>query len=448
MLDNLFGGFSICAWYRKGSAFCVLMLVASFPVAAAVQPCPLLPVVSISPSEKEWREVSDYLSENLTDCLKSPSFFALYGASLLNTGKVSQAIEMLERALLLSPDHGGALVDYAGALYYSGEVHSAIQVNRSILQRNDIPLNLRPLLLDRQKGWESSRVRWQSRFTVLGGYSDNLNGVANLDELTLTIDDTELQVPLDDSSKPIAGGYLNSRLATQRVKRVEQGFSRFSMALQNSSNKLSRVDSNELSLEYMRENRHRNGHHLWEVDATYLFYNDEELYYSLGGRLARHWSFSTCTPFLQVDARAMLFPNINYMDDVSFDLEVGTSCGSAVNQLTISTLLRNSRALRDRVGGNRTGAEFNLKWQYVIGSGIIFSQVVYGGLLDQKGYSPLLKGNVRRENKNINFLAQYVRPLGKDWSFHMGYYYRRQDSNLELFQTHSSNVDVGLSVAF
>jgi len=111
-------------------------------------------------------------------------------------------------------------------------------------------------------------------------------------------------------------------------------------------------------------------------------------------------------------------------------------------------LLRHSSALKDRAGGDRKGAELNLKWQLMLGTGILFSQMTYGGLHDESGYSPLLDRNARRDSRNMSVLVQYVRPVGENLTFHAGYYYRRLDSNLELFQTDSSNVDLGLSIAF
>ena len=123
-------------------------------------------------------------------------------------------------------------------------------------------------------------------------------------------------------------------------------------------------------------------------------------------------------------------------------------CGFSGGQLTLGSMLRYNQALDTRPGGDRVGAELNLKWQMLLGDGIFFSQLSLVTTSDRQGYSALLENNDERVTDSASFSMQYIYPITPDLSLHAGYYYRNQNSNIELFDTHSTNVDVGLSVSF
>ena len=89
------------------------------------------------------------LAPLMNECLRSSEFFALYGAAQMDTGKLAEALEMLERALLLDANNGAAQIDYAQALYLRGQLFSALDLNAQILQREDIPSNIQAMLEQR-----------------------------------------------------------------------------------------------------------------------------------------------------------------------------------------------------------------------------------------------------------------------------------------------------------
>lgn len=433
------------------ASLCVVLftgLLSLSSVSQAKGGCPELPLMSINPTQSEWLSARDELGASLGLCLDNPSFFALYGAALMNTSSISQAIEMLERALLLAPDNGGALLDYASALYLSGELLAAIEINRGLLERSDVPLHLRSMLRRRQSRWESERIHWQGRFAILGGYHDNLNGVANLDTLTLTLAGEELQVLLGENSKPVEGGYISSRLSLQRIHRMDEGSSRFSVTLQNRTTDLARVDTDEINIGYERQYEHENGGTSWNLDSSYLVYGNNGLYASLAGRMLRYWDADHCSPSIEAQARSLYFSEQRHLDELATAFGGGLRCGFSAGQLTVASMLRYNQALGTRPGGDHVGMELNLKWQMLLGEGIFFSQLSFVTTSDRQGYSALLENNDERVTDSTSFSMQYIYPITPDLSLHAGYYYRNQNSNIDLFNTHSTNVDVGLSVSF
>ena len=191
---------------------------AGHPPAQPAQPCPLkveYPLPSDLPSLRALAERQQEVSGE-PGCLKSATFHAWRGATLLALGKPDEAVEPLERALLQDPDLPGAQLDLAQALAAQGDSASAVAFLRSLRQRADLPIAI-GTAIDRQLGgllvpdllqkgialatdWQS---RWQ--FSALGGADSNLNNAPAASEITLTFPQGNVTLPLAPSSQPRQG---------------------------------------------------------------------------------------------------------------------------------------------------------------------------------------------------------------------------------------------------
>ena len=69
------------------------------------------------------------LADIQASCLRSSEYYALLGAAQLNSAQLESASESLERALLLDPNNGAAQIDFASALFASGQLFPALQLN-------------------------------------------------------------------------------------------------------------------------------------------------------------------------------------------------------------------------------------------------------------------------------------------------------------------------------
>ena len=85
------------------------------------------------------------------------------------TSNLSRAIESLERALLLNPENGAALIDYAQALQEDGQLFAALEINTILQERNDVPENLRSQLAERQDLGKDSLAVLDGRLTLVEG---------------------------------------------------------------------------------------------------------------------------------------------------------------------------------------------------------------------------------------------------------------------------------------
>lgn len=410
--------------------------------------CPALPNITYQPTTNEWVEIRDALGRQLESCLDNSAFFALYGASLLHLGLISQSIENLERALLLDPNNGSALIDYAEALYLSDQLLAAIQINNLTLTREDLPNHLRDLLSKRGKAWNNQRVHWQNSVTLLRGYHDNLNGVANLKDLILTFDDRNIVVGLDENSRPIAGNYSSMSASTQRVALLEDGYSRFSAKASSRFSDLERVDTDMLGLSYERETTLEDGSFIWDIESQYIFYGRKGLYLSTESSANRYWRKESCSTYITTGGSALYFPDQSQSNEAALEFKWGALCGQSSNQVDFSFSTSHNESLDHRPGGDRFIKEVSLQWQKSLGKGVFFSEISFTTTEDEKGYNPLLSNNETRNTNTTNASVRLFYPLTNNLMFQTGMYYQEQKSNLSLFETESKSVDIGLTFNF
>ena len=86
-------------------------------------------------SNDEIYSIEAELSALSSECSDSSEYFALLGSVQLKVGDLLQANESLELALLLNPQNGSALFDYAEILNQQGQLLNAIELAEQLLQR-------------------------------------------------------------------------------------------------------------------------------------------------------------------------------------------------------------------------------------------------------------------------------------------------------------------------
>ena len=80
----------------------------------------------------QWTQLAATLAGIQASCLRSSEYYALLGAAQLNSAQLESASESLERALLLDPNNGAAQIDFASALFASGQLFPALQLNERV----------------------------------------------------------------------------------------------------------------------------------------------------------------------------------------------------------------------------------------------------------------------------------------------------------------------------
>ena len=426
----------------------------AFSAAASAQSCPALqpyyPTHNPATPE-EWAAKLPALEALLESCLNSFEYFALKGAAELNTTQVPQALESLERALLIDPNNGAAQIDYAEALFVSGQLFAAFEINTSLLQRQDLPTNLQPMLLARQRLWEKQTRQHQFIAEATVGYDDNLNGAPTRSDLTLTFGGTPVSFTLSPDNRPLAGAYTNVRLsgawqsqaagyqhdllATLRVRKTSEG------------------DTDLAQGDWRYTFSLPTRHNQWEfiVGTSHMLFGGSPLY-SVGDLRARFvLGVNQCKPGIEAGFQQLHYHGQSLMDGQETSITTGLGCTFSESQQGLrleAGLLYNSAQSANRPGGDRTGWNLRFNWQMQQGPNEFGAQLGYASLEDSRGYSSLLANNATRDVQNAYLNLHYKRAIKSGMAVVVNLNHQLQSSNLEPFQNRGTAAEVGLSINF
>ncbi len=409
-----------------------------------------------SNSSSSWKGARSQLALLFDRCLRSSEYFALYGASQLNTGRLNAAIESLERALLLDPNNGAALVDYAQALLQDGQLFAAIEANQLLMDREDVPEQLALQIQERQRSWQSLAQQTSWQLDVLGGYDDNLNGAPDQDLITLTLSGESVLLGLSPEFQAISGPYLNVRFAGRHRRLSPENQHNFVGEIRGRISEDSNSDIVQLSTRYNLVRP--DGRNSWQVNTgvNHLFFAGDPLF--TGTDASFRYQFQgtpACRPYYGGALQHQLYHNQSQLNGLEAKLGIGTNClvfGQNNQRINAEASLLHNDALKDdRLGGNRKGWQVVLDWQYAMQRGVITAQLNHSRLRDRRGFTPLLANNARRDVERNSFLLQYREPLpqlGAGAQLLVNFYHQDQQSNLQLFQTEDTSLEIGVSWRF
>jgi len=437
--------------------FCTaLLFIASFGLVTvssnASAECPDL-TPYYPGADVNWPSLSQQLEPMSSECLESSEFYALLGAAKLNSGDIADAFESLERALLLEPENGAAQMDYAQALYLQGQLFSALEINDALLAREDLPSNLEGIVLQRQKSWRALTTERSAQLDILAGHDNNLNGAPGPSQLTLTLSGEPIVLPLNKEFRPQSGPYMNFRLGG-RYRQLGPNYQHNWLTevrgrlSEDSESDLLQFDSR---YSFIRPGRRQS----WQVNTgiSHLQFGGSSLYTGLdvSARYQRATSLS-CKPYYQMATQYQLFHNQRQLTALESKAGVGLSCPRSTSwgNYQISTelsLLSNTGIEPERPGGNRDGWQASIDWQIDLPLGEFRSQLGYTELNDTDGYSPLLVDGAQRWLRRSYVLLQYRRPLFEGTTLLVNLFHQDQHSNLELFQSIDSTIEIGISLA-
>lgn len=394
------------------------------------------------------------LAPLMSECLRSSEFFALYGAVVMETGDLAASLELLERALLLDANNGAALIDYAQALYLRGQLFSALDLNGQLRAREDLPANIQTILERREHQWRAQTRQHGFGADVLAGYDNNLNGAPDPSQITLTLSGEPVILTLNPQFQPIAGPYLNLRLGGQFRQLAADHQHNLSAEMRGrvSDDASSDLVQLESRYSYLRPKRD----HAWQFGAamSHLFFGGNALYSAVEGNMRYRKTLNEgCTHSYGLATQYQNYKDQSSLNSIESKLGAGLECtlGLAGRPTAIGlelSLLNNAALNAGRPGGDRDGWQFNLQWQTPVLKGVLSTQLNHTQLRDSKGYSALLDNGAQRWLKRSYVLLQYRQAIYANAAFVVNAYHQNQSSNIELFDSLDSTVEVGLSMSF
>lgn len=417
--------------------------------------CP--PLVAFQTAEEgAWESTRQSLAEMLDQCLLSSEYFSLLGAAQLNTGQLADAIESLERSLLLDPDNGAALIDYSEALLQDGQLFAAIELNQLLLKRSDAPPGLEQQLRNRQREWQGLTRQTDWQIDLLGGYDTNLNGAPDTETITLTLSGEPIYLALNENYQAIEGPFLNARIAATHSRLGPEYQDIVFGQIRGRLSDDSSSDATQLAVRYTRRGSLLSASGQASVGLNHLAFLGNSLF--TGTDVSYMGELSTndrCSTNLSAALQQQRWHQQRRLDGLEMRAGAQATCrlGSTASQeVTFGAgLLHNLASQGNRLGGNRDGWQLSAEWRLASAQRFLSAQINYTSILDGRGFSPLLVNNARRSVARGSVLVQYKERLGflvKGLELVANIYHQEQKSNIRLFDTVDTSLEIGLSLRF
>ncbi len=426
----------------------LLILLTSLLLPAMAQSCPDLQ--AYYPGEDpDWPALERQLAPLMPQCLLSAEYFALLGAAQFNSNLIPEALESLERALLLDPDNGAAQIDYAQALYLQGQLFAALDMSEQLLARADLPEALRPVLRERHESWRGETRQRSLQADLLAGYDTNLNGAPDPNQITLTLSGEAVTLPLDPEFRPTRGPYTNMRLAGRFRQLAPSHDHNVLVAFRGRVSEDTDSDLLQLDTRYSHNQARR--HHNWQFNAGmgHLMFGGRPLYSATegGARYQKSGNNGGCRPHYEMAVQHQLFHNQSIMNGIESKAAAGLTCPANDRHLLGLEfgLLHNAALKANRPGGTRGGWQARMDWQAALPKGILAAQLNHTRMDDRRGFSEILADGAERYLHRSFMLLQYRQPIQRDMTLLINFYHQRQRSNIELFENRDTTLEIGVS---
>lgn len=439
--------------------FARIRRAAGVTVAALLLPLPAVACRDLAAyygnPDRDWAATQTELLGFMSECLDSAEYFALLGAAQLNSGELADAVESLERALLLDPAHGAAQVDYAQAMFLIGDLFAAIELNDRLTARQDLPPGLLPVLEARAEEWGALLGQGAVTMDLLAGHDNNLNSAPEPDLITLTLSGEPVELPLRPEFRPQEGEYLNVHLGGNYARLTAEGRHDVSIEARGRISELHESDLTLLGGRYAWSNPFAQGAQ-WQVMAgtTHLLLGGDSIYTAtdVSGRLVEP-AGGNCNRYVGLASQHQLFHDRRYQDGMENKATLGIGCPVALQSGLMRfgaemSLLANKALDARRPGGSRTGWQAAMDWRLALPLGEWRAQVSYTRTRDSESYNPLLANGAARRSDRSHLLLQYRRPVAAGTILLVNFFHQYQHSNIELFSTRDTTVEVGLGLRF
>ena len=405
----------------------------------------------------QWTQLAATLADIQASCLRSSEYYALLGAAQLNSAQLEPASESLERALLLDPNNGAAQIDFASALFASGQLFPALQLNDALLARADLPEELRETLISRDEEWRRNTRQHTLQLDLLAGYDNNLNGAPGSDQITLTLSGEPVLLSLNTDLQLQEGAFANVQLSSRHQKLNANDQRSWTNEVRGRLSQDTTSDLLQFDTRYSLIKPTRRRTVQWEAGASSLFFGGSALYTAAQTRFRYQTnSQRQCAPVFEIASQYQRFHSQMALDAWESKATLGANCVAATKS---GAVIRygfdggyiSNRALDSRrPGDDRDGWQVNARIQRALFGGELTAQASYTKLNDDEEYSSILANGASRWQKRNQVLIQHRTPLrvgNKNALFMVNLYHQDQASNIELFELTDTAIELGISIA-
>ena len=409
------------------------------------------------------------LQDTRAACIENAPFLGLLGALLLEDGDLEQALSWLERSLLLDPDSLGVQADHALVLAAMGQPAALRELTQQWQHRSDLPPALRqrlfppgntytnpnPFALPVVRLGREAPARWGTvaDLSVMTGYEDNLGRSPRLTELTLTVPEGPLVLPV--SSRPLKGAASIGAASFQvAYAPAAQTVLRSGLSL------TARTASSRHQTDWHQMQWGASVSHSWnglraQLDASSIWFGGDlgEAFHLQRQAATLDWTLGSCSLRLAAEEEKR-------GQSVTASLNSKASANLASFQCPLdeakawswSIALRSGRdeaAAPDRPGGTQKLGGLGLRLTGSLGAGTrVEASLRRSTVIDTSGYSVLLEDNLVRRLRLMQVTLDIAHPISGFASPRMELLLQvqsaAQSSNLPLFRYRADSVYSGL----
>lgn len=437
-----------------------LLLWAGAGSALAAQPQACAPAAQAraATTPEQLRGVLPQELRKLSECQQDSAWLAWVGWALNQTGRYAEAVDYLERSLMLDAEPLRVQMDYAIALAGSGDGMASIQLMQSLLQEPMLPAPLRATLTQEVARWTNPPAApqgWRHRGYAVAklGHDTNLLGTPDLSSLALTIQGQIVQLPLDASYARQPGNYARTDLGWT----ARNGPWQLSASLGAREGLRSQAHAGLRQVQGLAE---------YSVASHYVSGNLAAFSSDVGTRFRTaglagglQWGRDNCAlrTGMELQQRSLLDNRIlsgRYIGALvqhTCEARSGNAWPLGMQFLQASLRLGEDRPDQsERAGGPQQQAMLRM---VAVGKGLrprdqwLVDGEVYLQT-DTTGYSPLLEDASRRRISRQALRAEYSFPLteagAQVWQLALGLEWQRQRANLVLFQQRNKGAYMAL----
>ena len=435
-----------------------LMLWAGAGAALAGQgkSCAPAPQAQAATTPEQLRGVLPQELLKLSECQQDSAWLGWVGWALNQNGRYAEAVDYLERSLMLDSRPLRVQMDYAIALAGSGDGMASIQLMQSLLQEPLLPPALRASLAREVARWSTPEQPqgWRHRGYAAAklGHDTNLLGTPDISSLMLTIQGQNVMLPLDASYARQPGNYARTDLGWNAGNGPWQ-LSASLGARAGLQAKDAGLAQAQAAAEYVAPAYYAGAN-------LALFNSDLGTRFSttgLGGGL--QWSRGNCVTRTGLELQQRRLHGNSILSGRYAGAVVQHTCEARAGSAWPLGMQLWQASLRwgedtpeqaERAGGRQrqgllrlvaVGQGWQPRHQWLL-DGEAFLQV------DTSGYSSLLQDAARRRISRAAMRAEYSWPLAaagaQSWQLALGVEWQRQRANLVLFQQRSEGAYLAL----
>lgn len=382
------------------------------------------------------------------ECRKDVSYLFAVGQALNTLQLYDQAVDRLEGALMLEPNHWPAQIEYAIALEGAGDRSSADALLAQLETEPALPEPLRATITERRKRWRlpaALTLITRQSLALIGGHDNNLLGSTQTSQLDLTLPNGTLPVALDPNARPRAGGFgrLDWR---QDIRLIRDDGSYWNLAV-GANIRLAPGNSDTnfnlfgLTLERVSPNQH-GPYLLGAIQNLNTETGDIYRLVGLGAGLDQAWSNDACRTRVGGELQHRLFPQVEPFNGFYGGLLAQAQC-LATGWHARLRVGKDTAEYNKRPGGDQLRAVLLVGKQTTVGVHRVNLELDLEHQADETGFSPLLENNLRRKVNKASYRIEYTM-AGKSVEPLLGVEWLKQRSNLALYDISTRIAYLGL----